>query len=263
MNNKEKVYFSARPDFIDDNSGKMYWKPVFYTYKEKGNTEKNMEEHVVELDFGYDTPEEAVEGAQLAYKILKTRRIIKLGEIELKDTVYVSDPCYGIDVWCMGSIGNLKPGKYIGFMAKSETDWGTRVTDLWVVHEEHLDVYPDKEVNGLHVGVDSGSAGIYDKEYYEHYHPFKDGDNDKGEVFNKWYDMQFDERYYKDFNGKKVKEHWDREQECVVRDSEPAGGLAFDNKCVISFSGYGDGSYTAYTSSDASGKVVGIRINYL
>lgn len=260
---EEKVFFSARPDFLNEENGKMYWEPVFYIYKEKGNTEKNMEVHLCNIDFGCDTPDEAIEYAKLAYKIIKTRRIYALGTIELKDTVYVSDPCYATDVWCMGTIEDLKPGKWYGFMAKSDTDWDRRVTDLWIVHEDNMDAYPNEEVKGLCIGVDSGSAGIYDKEYYEHYHPFKDDDNNKGEVFEEWYERQFDERYHKDFNGNKVKEHWDREQECIVRDGEPAEGLAFDNKCVISFSGYGDGSYRAYVSKNEYGKVVGIRLNYI
>ena len=258
--NEEKVFFSAKPDFIDEKSGKMYWEPVFYIYKENWNTETELEEHHCGLDYGCDTPEEAIEEAKLAYKKLKTRRIISLGDIELKDSVYVSDPCYGTYVWCMGLIENIKPGKYKGFMAKCETDWGLRVADLWVCHEDHLE-YPEEVVEEFTVGVDSGSAGIYDKEYYEHYHQFTEGE-EKDDVFQEWYDRQFDERYDKDIKGNKVKEHYDREEGCIVRDTESADGIALDNKCVISFSGYGDGSYKAYVSKDKDGKIVGIRINY-
>ena len=257
----EKVFFSARPDFINESNGEMYWEPVFYIYKEKGNTEKEMEEHLCGLDYGCGTPEEAIEEAKLTYKMIKTRKVYALGPIELKDSVYVSDPCYGTFVWCIGLIEGIKPGKWLGFMAKSETNWGIRVTDLWICNEDNLE-YPEQEmVKDLCIGVDSGSAGIYDKEYYEHYHQFKEGE-ERGELFEEWYDRQFDERYYKDSHGNKIKDNYDPEQHCLVHDDNSADGIALDGKCVISFSGYGDGSYKAYVNKDEYGKIVGIRINY-
>ena len=56
----------------------------------------------------------------------------RLGEIGLKDIVFVSDPIYFPGIWCQAAIKGIKSGKWIGFMYKKDTgkDWGTRITDL-------------------------------------------------------------------------------------------------------------------------------------
>lgn len=65
---------------------------------------------------------------------MKQTKRYKLGELELSDSVYVSDPCYDPGTWCQALVDNLKPGKYIGYMKKAYFGpggfGGIRVTDL-------------------------------------------------------------------------------------------------------------------------------------
>ena len=135
----------------------------------------------------------------------------ELGIIELKDSVYVSDPCYRIGTWCQAFVEGLKPGKYHGFMYKTnDTDgWGRRVTDLWIAHEDNVKAWPSTILDEhIDIGVDSGAAGIYDKEYFEKYHTLEEGKYiDDYPESSEWYDKQFTLRYYYDINGDKIVEN--------------------------------------------------------
>lgn len=187
--------------------------------------------------------------------------VYDLGVIELKDSVYVSDPCYSVGTWCQALVEGLKPGKYHGFMRKADTDWGRRVIDLWVAHEDNVDVYPvDILDETIDIGVDSGAAGIYDKEYYEKYHQKEDMTEDP--EADAWYDNQFDLRYYYDIDGKEIIEKL-HQAGYFYTDQERRDGIALDSKCVISFSGYGDGGYDLYASKNSAGEIVGLRINFI
>lgn len=188
----------------------------------------------------------------------------ELGSIELKDSVYISDPCYEVGIWCQAFITNLKPGRYLGFMYKTDTSWGRRVTDLWIVHEDYKDVYPDTIVEGADIGVDSGSAGIYDKEYYEKYHIMEEGKNiDDDPESAEWYEHQFYLMYDYDINGDKIVEKFHPEKRYFYTDQERRGGIALDDKCVISFSGYGDGGYPLFEAKNADNEVIGLRIEFI
>lgn len=189
-----------------------------------------------------------------------------LGIIELSDSVVVSDPCYHLGIWCSAILEKIvKPGKYHGFMNKADTSWGRRVTDLWVVHEDYLDIYPNDLDEKTDIGVDSGGAGIFDFDYYNKYHPVLDDDGPSSQ----WYDRQFDLRYYYDINGEeyiKPKFKYDPKtdkEEWVYSGQERRDGISLDGKCVVSFSGYGDGGYNLYTTSDKDGKIIGIRIEFI
>ena len=184
-----------------------------------------------------------------------------LGTIELDTEVYVSDPCYRVCTWCQALVKGLKPGKYYGFMNKQNMKnmgWlgGIRVTDLWIVHEDNVDTFPKTLVKGVEIGVDSGSAGIYDKEYYEKFHTLEDGKYiDDYPESSEWYDKQFDLRYYYDMNGNEILSETDNRER---RDA-----IALDNKCVISFSGYGDGGYNLYSAKNTKGEIIGLRIKFI
>jgi hypothetical protein len=183
---------------------------------------------------------------------MKQTERYRLGELELKDSVYVSDPCYDPGTWCQALIDNLKPGKYIGYMKKADFGpgcfGGIRVTDIWIIHSEHPHLYPIKILDpGIDIGVDSGAAGIYDSDYYEKYHT--------PELNEDWYDKQFDLRYYFDMDGNNV---FSETSKVERRD-----GIELDGKCVISFSGFGDGGYELYARKDKAGKIIGLRINFI
>lgn len=102
-------------------------------------------------------------------------------DIELSNKVMVSDPCYDLDIWCQGVLENVKPGTW---HTKAENlninCWGDRCSALIAWHEDVEE--PDNfEKTDIHVGVDSGQAGIYD---YNHFAYIK---NDR-EYDENWYD---------------------------------------------------------------------------
>ena len=164
-----------------------------------------------------------------------TKKKIKyrLGEIELKDIVFVSDPIYSPGIWCQAAIEGIKSGKWIGFMHKKDTgkDWGIRVTDLWITHEDYQDKFPTLLVKDVEIGVDSAKAGFFDYDYYLGHH--------KEELNKDWAD-----RLYEATEGEKE-------------------GDVVDGKCVISSSGLGDGGYNLYASQNSEGKTIALRIKFI
>lgn len=164
----------------------------------------------------------------------------RFGTINLGSEVYVSDPCYSLDVWCMHLIDNVLSGEYKTYTKTKEIAYGEksvdeRASELIVCHKDYK-MSPLKVTDEVlcSVGVDSGTCGIYDKEYYEKYH--FDGTND-----DEWYKKNV-------CNG-----FWNRKGE--------ASNL--DNKGIISCSGYGDGHYTVYVKRNKEGLIYQITIKYI
>lgn len=184
-----------------------------------------------------------------------------LGTINLNTEVYISDPCYETGTWCQSLVKGLKPGQYNCFMNKVDVgDWGIRVSDVWIAHIDYKDIYPKTKMKAT-IGVDSGAAGIYDKEYYEKYHTIDKNIIDTPEG-KKWYDNQFKLRYDYDIEGNKIEEVWDSDKCCLVRTQPSRDGVVIDSKCVITDSGLGDGAYTAYSYKNSKKEIVGIRISF-
>ena len=181
------------------------------------------------------------------------KTIFELGTIELGGYVYVTDPSYSPGIWCQALIKNVKSGKYHAFMNKvTIPNWGRVVSELWVCHEDSTKDFPNTFVDGVEIGVDSGAAGIFDREYYEKHHQVN------GELDEKWCDRQFNLRYEYDIDGNKMEYDDDGIQLRERRD-----GVAIDGKACVSFSGYGDGSYELYVTTDDNGNVVSIGIKFL
>ena len=196
---------------------------------------------------------------------MKTKRY-KLGEIELKDSVYVSDPCYDPGTWCQALVDNLKPGKYIGYMKKADFGpgglGGIRVTDIWITYTDYLHLYPVKILDEtINIGVDSGQAGIYDKEYYEKYHI--------PELDEHWYDEEFNLIFDYDIEGNEyIKPYYEMNEKTfeiklISSEQERRDGIALDKKGIVSFSGFGDGSYNLYARKNKEGQIIGLRINFI
>ncbi len=199
----------------------------------------------------------------------------ELGTIELSDKVYVSDPCYGVGTWCQAFVEGLKPGKYYGFVYKKDFGpggfGGIRETDLWIAHEKYIKNFPTKLLDStIDIGVDSGAAGIFDKEYFEKYHTLEEGKYiDDYPESDEWYERQFDLRYYYDINGEEFIEPKFRydpetdEEKWIYSGQERRDAIALDNKCVISFSGFGDGSYNLYAGKNSKGEIISLRIKFI
>lgn len=163
--------------------------------------------------------------------------IIEKGFIEIENEVMVSDPCYKPGTWCQGVIRNMKPGQYLvcGEIVDCDT-WGNRVSRIWIIHEAYVSQKDKLALNweDFEVGVDSGQAGIYDLSYY-----LQNWFNE--ETSEDWYDRVCDKTYASDT------------------------GFEFntlDDKCVVSSSGFGDGSYSCQTGKNEDGKIVCVEIDF-
>lgn len=109
--------------------------------------------------------------------------------IELDTKVRISDPCYGMDVWCAGTLENVLPGAYRCFYQMTDED---RVAAIKVVHKDYdPEKYMPSEHRDITVGVDSGSCGIYDLSYFT-----------KNCTDEDWYDSTWDISKAETFDGK-------------------------------------------------------------
>ena len=87
--------------------------------------------------------------------------------ITLGQRVRVTETCYDLDVWCAGSLENVKPGEYKTIMREfDEDDWGIRVGTVEIWHESVEPDYDHLVETDITVGVDSGQAGFADYDYY-------------------------------------------------------------------------------------------------
>lgn len=163
--------------------------------------------------------------------------IVEIGTIKLNEKVMVSDPCYMIGTWCQGTVENVLPGTYHCFYVTEYESYG-RVKNLIVVHEDHLSIlesgYFFDEVIDETIGVDSGTCGIFDYEYYERYH--MDSNDPEHE---KWYRDKID-----------------------VQNGRTNFGIT-DEVGVWSESGYGDGCYPCYVHCDDNKKIVKFVIEFI
>lgn len=166
----------------------------------------------------------------------------KIGEINLSSKVIVSDPCYDLGTWCSGTIDNLKPGKYNCYIIKRDTDWGKRVCELIVIHQDViLDSSDISVLENFEVGVDSATAGIFDYDYYVKFHTPSARD-----LHDEWWQKVVMEGFFG------TKENLNND--FVIPDE----GLG-----VMSTSGYGDGGYDCFTHINSLGKKDAIKIVFI
>lgn len=96
-------------------------------------------------------------------------------EISLGKEVYLTDPCYNTTTWCQHLLKKVKEGKWIIDYDYDEFEDGMeqRVI-LTLAHEDYgfgiLEGGYDRKEDSYVLGVDSGTIGVFDKEYYEKYH---------------------------------------------------------------------------------------------
>lgn len=225
-------------------------------------------------------------------------------DIELGDKVVISDPCYDLDTWCNGVLENVKPGIW---HTKAENlnvnHWGERCSALIAWHEDvEAPDEDDFEETGIHVGVDSGQAGIYD---YDHFAYIKD-DKDRDE---NWYDsirtfgtvrkpMTVLRKYLAEqlrplhenrmtlekelgwgnlFDNQEYLEAYRSEKNMEMKtyyygvdEQSLRDGLAnyhvnyiwTDKHSVVTSSGFGDGGYSCYVAKNEAGQIIGIKIDY-
>lgn len=160
--------------------------------------------------------------------------------IEIKSgKITFSDPCYGLNTWCMIKDFPFPNGKYrVHCVKTTRTDnWGLRVKELIIYNIDkvpenegrEMDIFWDELPNDI--GVDSGQAGIFDSKYYEKYHGVEDVNDD-------WYD---------------------KVGQLTLR-AKSYGTT--ENQGVCSRAGFGDGSYTAYIGKLGS-DIVAAKIEFI
>lgn len=159
----------------------------------------------------------------------------KVGIIELGEEAYMSDPTYSTNNELNCTIKTFA-GKYNVFITKSQGDFDNgRISNLYAIHQDFYKGkngykrIPQTNKEYMFCCVDSGTCGIFDKDYFEKYH------NEQGAD---------DEWYEKFVMGTISKEY-------VVTD-----GLG-----AFSLSGWGDGKYIV-NAEYKEGKAFAINIKF-
>lgn len=166
-----------------------------------------------------------------------------VGTFEIETgVVRVTDPCYDRDVWCSGSLENVKTGKWNAFANISYNGmWDGMVKELCVSHIEHRN-NGSWETAPFEVGVDSGQAGVFDDKYYKDDNIVKDVAriNDVEAICKDepWYSICCD----RTLSEKRV------------------GVIPFG---AVSSSGFGDGGYKAFFQKNKDGKIDAIKIIFV
>lgn len=191
------------------------------------------------------------------------------GTMHLGEHVMVSDPSYDIGTWCQGKLTNVLSGEYDCFVRYSdEGRFGVRVAEIQAIHKGYVGTDLNEEMESFEVGVDGGSAGIFDYNYYENSHEDR-----------QWQERCFDKTYvrtknpeYEDFvwniEGESIEDMMKRHDE--YRNStkrwpylEKLDAGVIDNRGLVSSSGYGDGSYYCWTAKNNDDKIVSIRVEFI
>lgn len=213
-------------------------------------------------------------------------------DIELAGKVIVSDPCYTRETWCAGEL-NIKPGHYKTFLQYGDEG---RVAELVIIHSD-VDIVEEEswELTDIHVGVDSGQAGIFCDSIYPHgnttgdwgtkgsfYHEACEATLGEGyENIQSWARLKdsFDMALSKDkialeFHMKVLEDMSENFESCKkeldllkkgVFDLEMPewnqGGTIF-GKGFVSGSGYGDGSYSCLVIKEDE-VIVAVKILFI
>ena len=149
--------------------------------------------------------------------------------------IMASDPCYRIGTWCQNSIP-ARNGKYEVYLTRKESGcWGERNWKLEVIHEDFTHFKADEldwEMVGGRFGVDSGTFGFFDYDYYAKCHDEEDMD-----TFDEWYDIKVCSA---------INDFWN----------------VCDGRGVWSSSGFGDGSYDVDAVWDGD-EVVALQATFI
>lgn len=154
----------------------------------------------------------------------------------------LSDPCYGLEVWCMKKVDSVKNGTWNFYGIQSDEGiFGKRISAICAVHADAENVSVDlKDIGDL--GVDSGQFGIFDADFYRNDSHFADSfvpENDfaKGENGGKFYGAC-----------------------CDLTLSDKQGGVLSGGGVVSS--GYGDGCYDGCLYL-LKGEIVGAFVRFI
>ncbi len=165
---------------------------------------------------------------------------LHVGNFEISSgRVVITDPGYTDDVKTFRGKVAAKTGPWVATIRMSdEKEMGERVAELLVFHQATTASSLQWQDAGFRIGVDSGTAGVFDEIHYR-----DDGllpPKSNLEPGQAWY-----ERFV-------VDEVWKAKPPAII---VPSG--------FISASGFGDGGYTCELARGPSGEVEGIRIIFI
>lgn len=165
--------------------------------------------------------------------------IVNLGTFQTSSgTLVVSDPCYEYELGISGIVEETAVGTWIGFIDQIDTgNLGKRCALVCAYHESiKIEDVTNWEVCNFIVGVDSGQAGIFERQIYR-----VDESVIEETTFipeDRWYSSCCDQTL-----------------------SELRAGVI--NGGVVSSSGFGDGCYEAFFAKNAEGKVIAVQIVFI
>jgi hypothetical protein len=168
-------------------------------------------------------------------------------------TVRISDPCYDKKTWCAGTVSGVLKGDW---KAAVNLNSEGRVSSLVVTHAK---VKPTDKWIALKMtcGVDSGQMSIFDDKFY------RKASESVGKITKQWESMAKDKHQEEKDGGAPF-----YAAACSLTcgneedpNHENHGGVMPHG--AVSSSGYGDGSYTAYTREDAKGNIVAIKVKFI
>ena len=164
-----------------------------------------------------------------------------MNKITLGNKVVVSDPCYKLDTWCAGVLENVLPGEYnCDIYIEDAGSWGNRVSHLYAIHKDYkVRLCEITEEQEFEVGVDSGTAGVFDYDYYTKYHTTENTDDN-------WYEHHICNAFYPGSDSST----WNKY-------------VLTHDKGFVSQSGFGDGSYTCFVKRNDESQIIAIMIEYI
>jgi len=160
-----------------------------------------------------------------------------------------SDPCYTTDIWCMGTVNNVKKGTWSAEIDEAVMGaWGRRIAQLRVYHtDSSVETMSSKweQLPGT-FGVDSGQFGFFDRDHYRKADSVKEqtkydfggdylSDGSEGDV---WYNAC-----------------------CHLTLGDDSWGVIPNG--AVSSSGYGDGSYDVYGLKNADGEYIALTVVFI
>lgn len=209
-------------------------------------------------------------------------------QITLTGHIMITDPCYEPDTWCQYDTFVLS-GTYHCFFKSFINGRYQRIAEIEIKHEQYLQE-ESTELLPRQIGVDGGSCGIFDYDYYIQNH---NRDKWQNRLYNTTCNeadnpnfIQYTETpFYKNHekmreqnqNGELsdedyVKHLFSFQQECIEYVQNLDLSVEFipklraetvDGKCLVSSSGYGDGLYPLYCARNKYGEIVGLKLIFI
>lgn len=205
--------------------------------------------------------------------------------ITLGSEVYVTDPCYEPDLGFCNKI-NISAGDYIAIMKENEEN---RVESLTVTHKNYMNQELGYTLADFIIDVDSGQAGVVDKEYYDENQSDDYWYNEKVKTFG--YEMipateqeielaETIKNYYKRSKpnnnevirerNRELQKHIDennmQDWHCIATNHQRRKFVNLlatpDDKGAFTRTMYGDGGYCVYLARNKDREIISIKIDY-